>query len=538
MDVREQPDQGNTSVNQDELVQSIMDATEDDALIIDHQYRIIFANSVVTRKIKNTSTSLVGRTCYQALYNLDKPCSAPTWECPMKRVMQSHSAVKVMHSSITNGKNLHLRIIGYPLLDSAGRVLSMLEIQRDITVEREQENQLLNRHHQISALNRISSAVADLHDLDTILKIGLDNVLELLKSEIGGILLLDEKTRSLQYGVQRGLSPNHAKELKMRIGEGIIGQVAQSGEPVVIGDISKDPRAFRPDLVLADGMLGFASVPLKVRGKVIGVIIVSSHKANRFDDDDVALLTSIGDYLGTAIEQIHLYESLAEAGQKYQSLLKHALTAQEQERKRIARELHDETSQAITSLTLNLQALAGTAEAKQIGDADFRQMLKTVQQYAVYVGNEIVKLMKELRPTLLDELGMASAIQRYAKDTLQNKGINLSVECAGTDRRFPQEVEVTLFRVAQGIIGNVMEHSQAKNTWVKLECDETSCTLQIKDDGKGFDTSKPPRVAANGRGAGQMIMKERIDFVGGHYQIDSKPGQGTTVVVSVPIHQE
>jgi len=307
---------------------------------------------------------------------------------------------------------------------------------------------------------------------------------------------------------------------------------------VIVGDISRDPRAFRRDLVSADGMQGLASVPLKVRGQVIGVIVVSSRKANRFDDDDVALLTSIGDYLGTAIEQSRLLENLAEAGRKYQSLLKHALTAQEQERKRIARELHDETSQAITSLTLNLQALAGVAEQKAIGDADFRQMLKTVQDYAVYVGNEIVKLMKELRPTLLDELGMPSAIQRYAKDSLQAKGINLNAQFSGVDHRFPQEVEVTLFRVAQGIIGNVLEHSEAKNAWVKLKCDDQQCTLQIRDDGKGFDTNQPAHISANGRGAGQMIMMERVDFVGGNYRIDSAPGQGTSVTVSVPIHKE
>jgi signal transduction histidine kinase len=538
MDIKEQPDQRYGGVNADELLQSILNASEDDILIVDSQHRVIFANAKVMEKAMAESTALIGRVCYQALYNLERPCVAPSWECPLNQVLESRSAVTVSHSSCPSGTNLHLKIAGYPLLDSSGNVLSMLEIKRDITIEREREIQLLTRHNQIAALHRLSSAVADLGDLDKILKIGLDNVLELVDSDIGGILLLDEKTKSLQYGVQRGLSPQHARELKMQIGEGIIGHVAQSGEPVVIGNISKDPRTIRPDLVVADGMLGFASVPLKIRGKVIGVIIVSSHRANRFDDDDVALLISMGDYLGTAIEQIRLYENLAEAGQKYQSLLKHALTAQEQERKRIARELHDETSQAITSLTLNLQALAGTAEMNGIGDANFRKMLKTVQDYAVYVGNEIVKLMKELRPTLLDELGMPSAIQRYAKDTLQAKGINLNVEFIGTDHRFPQEVEVTLFRVAQGIIGNVLEHSEAKNAWVKLECDDLQCTLQVRDDGKGFDTTRPAQVASNGRGSGQLIMKERIDFVGGNFKIDSKPGQGTNVEVSVPIHKD
>jgi signal transduction histidine kinase len=343
----------------------------------------------------------------------------------------------------------------------------------------------------------------------------------------------------LYYRVQRGLSPRYAEQMRMRIGEGIAGRVAKTGKPIVLDDIledsSKDPHAVRPDLISAEGLRGFVSVPLKSKDKVIGVMNVSSHIVKRFGADDVSLLSSIGDYLGIAVEQVRLYNRLASASERYQTLLQHALTAQEQERRRIARELHDETSQAITSLTLNLQALIGITEMKGFGDAEFLQTLKTVHSYAVYAGNEIVKLMKELRPTLLDELGMPAAIARYAKDTLQTKGISVSTEFAGTERRFPPEVEVTLFRVAQGAIGNILEHSEAKNASIKLECNNIECKLQIGDDGRGFDVSKITRVDPSGRGAGVFTMKERVNLVGGRCHIESAPGQGTNVFVKVPV---
>ena len=99
------------------------------------------------------------------------------------------------------------------------------------------------------------------------------------------------------------------------------------------------------------------------------------------------------------------------------------------------------------------------------------EKLRKIQAYAVHTGKEIVKLMKELRPTLLDELGLPAAIHRYAKDTLQSHGVNLSTEFVGTDRRFSPEVEVSLFRIAQGAIGNIMEHAEAKNVSIKLICD-------------------------------------------------------------------
>ena len=246
-------------------------------------------------------------------------------------------------------------------------------------------------------------------------------------------------------------------------------------------------------------------------------------------------LSAIGDYLGTAIEQARLYDRLAEAGERYRALLQHALTAQEQERKRIARELHDETSQAITSLTLSLQAIMTIAEMKGIGDAEFMEKVRATHSYAVHAGYEIVRLMKELRPSLLDELGMPAAIHRYAKDTLQAQDIKVSAEFSGTEKRFPPEVEVTLFRVAQGLIGNILEHSEAKNTLIKLECNENECVLYIEDDGKGFDVSKLTRVDPSGRGAGLFTIKERVGLVGGKCRVDSHPGQGTKVTVKVPL---
>jgi len=516
-------------------IQDILNGVEDELLVIDNQYRVRFANSAALDRLQKKPRSPIGRPCYVVLHNRNSPCGAPLWDCPLGRVLESGTTTTVVHPTRVLGTDTYLKITAYPLQDSDGNVTAIVELRRDVTAERELESQLLRRHHQLSVLSHISSAVSGLRELDAILRITLDNVLELIDSDIGGILLLDEETKTLYYRVQRGLSPKYAEEMRIPVGEGIAGSVAQTGELIVLEDISKDPRAARPDLVSAEGLRGFVSIPLKTKDKVIGVMNIASHVAKRFGADDVSLLSSIGDYLGTAIEQARLYDRLARASERYQALLQHALTAQEQERKRIARELHDETSQAITSLTLSLQAIIEMAEMKGVGDAEFLEKLRVTFSYAVHAGNEIVKLMKELRPSLLDELGMPAAIHRYAKDTLQAKDINLSAEFTGTDQRFPPEVEVTLFRVAQGTIGNILEHSEAKNASIKLECNATECILQIEDDGKGFNVSKVTRVDHSGRGAGLFTMKERVGLVGGNCRIESRPGQGTRVVVKVPV---
>jgi signal transduction histidine kinase len=524
-------------VGLDITLKDIVDGLEDELLVIDNEYRVRFVNAAVRERLQKGAESLIGKLCYEVFYGRDKPCGSPLWDCPLRKVIESSNVATVIHPVRTLGTDTYLKVTAYPLRDSQGNTKAIVELRRDVTAERELETQILRRHHQLLALSHVSSAVSGLQGLDAILRIALDNVLEIINGVIGGILLLDEGTKTLRYRVQRGLSIQIA-DTPLSLGEGVTGRVAQTGEPVLVEDISKDERTAHPDLISAEGLKGFVSIPLKVKKRVVGVMNVASHLAGRFGADDVSLLNSIGDYLGTTIEQARLYRTLAKAGERYRVLLQHALSAQEQERKRIARELHDETSQALTSLSLNLQAIIGMAEMKGFGDAEFVERLKTVHSYAVHAGTEIVKIMKELRPTLLDELGLLAAIHRYAKDNLQARGINVSAEFIGTDRRFPPEVEVTLFRVAQGLIGNILEHSQAKNASIKLECDATKCVLQVKDDGKGFDVSKITRVEESGRGAGLFTMKERVSFLGGNCHIESQPGQGSNIRAEVPLVEE
>ena len=519
----------------DITLQDIVDSVEDELLVIDSEYRIRFANSAALDRLEKEPRSPIGRPCYVVLHNRNRPCGAPLWDCTLSRVLKSGTTTTVVHPTRVLGTDVYLKITAYPLQDSDGNVWGIVELRRDVTAERELESQILRRHHQLSVLSHISSAVSGLRDLDTILRIALNNVLDLISGAVGGILLLNERTKTLYYHVQRGLSVKYTENRQISLGEGISGRVAQIGESILVEDVSKDSRAARPDLVSAEGIKGFISIPLKTRDKVVGVMNIFSHEAGRFGADDVSLLNSIGDYLGTTIEQARLYERLTRVGERNRALLRHALTTQEQERKRIARELHDETSQSLTSLTLSLMALIGMAEMKGIGDAEFVEKLKKTHSNAVHAGNEIVKLMKELRPTLLDELGLPAAIHRYAKDNLEAQGINVSAEFRGTDRRFQPEAEVTLFRIAQGAIGNILEHAEAKNVSIELECSDTECILNITDDGKGFDVSKLTRVERDGRGAGLFTMRERTSLMGGTANVESKPGQGTKIIAKIPV---
>ncbi len=519
----------------DITLQDIADSMEDDLLVIDGEFRIRFANRAASSRLRRGVESPVGKLCYQVFYDRDRPCGAPLWDCPLRSVLRSGRMTTVIHPARIPWAETYLKISAYPVRDRQGKVRAVLELRRDVTAERQLETQILRQHHRLLALNHVSSAVSGIHDLDSILTIALDNVLELVNGSSGGILLVDRETDTLHYRVHRGLSPKYVREMRIPLGEGIAGRVAATGEAMLLEDLSTDPRTVRPDLVSAEGLKGFASIPLRSRGEVVGVMNVASLVVGRFSPDDVSLLKSIGDYLGAAVEQARLYARLAEARQRYQALLQRALSAQEEERKRIARELHDGTSQALTSLTLNLKAIIEMVGLTGVNDPELVEMLDKTYSQAVHMGNEIVKLMKALRPTLLDELGLPAAIQRYAKDMLQSRGIAVTTEFKGMDKRLPSEVEMTFFRVAQGLIGNILEHSGARHASIRLECDENECVLRVEDDGRGFEVGRLTRVEPGGRGAGLFTMKERAKLVGGTCQVESEPGRGTRITVTVPL---
>ncbi|MBI2832401.1 MAG: GAF domain-containing sensor histidine kinase [Chloroflexi bacterium] len=411
----------------------------------------------------------------------------------------------------------------------------MEKLEPDKLDSQELEIETDRRHYELVALSRVSAALSGLWELDAILKVALDNMLKIMNGTIGGILLLDEDTQTLSYRVYQGFTPAFIQEVRLKLGEGIAGQVAQSGKSILLEDISQDPRVAYKDLVSAEGLKAFISVPLRAKDKVLGVITVASYAPHRFTQDDMYLLHAIGDQLGVAIEEAKLHERLTRARERYRQLARQTLVAQEEERRRIARELHDETSQMLSGLTLQLQALVDMAEMASNQDSEFIDRLKKVQSMAVQIHKEISRLIADLRPSLLDTLGLVPAIRQYAESNLRPLGISVVVEVKGMDRRLPPEVEAGLFRFVQGAVGNIAQHSRASNASITLEYVNNELLFRIRDDGQGFDVSKITNIEESGRGRGVFSMKERVALLGGHCQIISRSGQGTTVHATVPI---
>ena len=215
-------------------------------------------------------------------------------------------------------------------------------------------------------------------------------------------------------------------------------------------------------------------------------------------------------------------------------LLNQVITVQEEERGRIARELHDETAQSLASLLMGLGALQ---EARTVKAA--RAQARDLQQVATHALAEVRRLAWGLRPSVLDDLGLATALARYAADFGRTRGITVRVETSGLDDgRLAPSVETALYRIMQEALSNVARHAAATTVSVWLRRRRDAVVLIVDDDGCGFDSEQPPGPATAARGLGIHTMRERAAVLKGTFTIDSAPGRGTRLEVEIPLGTE
>jgi signal transduction histidine kinase len=235
---------------------------------------------------------------------------------------------------------------------------------------------------------------------------------------------------------------------------------------------------------------------------------------------------------GRLSAQRRLTEEMAKRQQLQRELFRQAVWAQEEERKHIARELHDETSQALTALSWRL---ASVEEALPPGLVEPRQRLEEVRRLTEQVMNDLRQLTARLRPTVLDELGLVPALITYADETSNRLPFDVDVKVTGQRHRLPSEVEVTLYRIAQEALTNVAKHAQAGQAMVQLDFGQDEVRLTISDDGVGMDVTQAQQAAAEGRGWGLAGMQERLELLGGEIQLESMPGRGTELEARIPL---
>jgi len=231
------------------------------------------------------------------------------------------------------------------------------------------------------------------------------------------------------------------------------------------------------------------------------------------------------------VQEAALLRGLETRSKRLEALSSRIAHAQVEERERISRELHDSLGQALTAIKLDLGAASRTL-TPDAGAA--KEHLSKAQRLADESLDELRRLAFDLRPPALDHLGLMAAVESYARSFKERTGVQVEVEADAFELRLPFEVETNLYRICQEALTNISRHADARHVLVRLEQSSDGVTLTVKDDGKGFDTSTV--VAADGslRGIGLLSMERRAEELTGRFEIESRPGEGTTVRVVVP----
>ena len=367
------------------------------------------------------------------------------------------------------------------------------------------------------ALVEAGIAITSELSLDAVLLTLLRIAAELTGARYSALGVIDRSGDGLERFVTHGLDD----EARAAIGDvprglGILGVLIEDARPLRLDDLTRDPRAvgFPPN---HPPMHSFLGVPVMTRGVAFGnLYLAEKQPRGGFTEEDEETVTLLAAQAAVAIEN---------AGSVQRDALRRAVQAQEVERRRLARELHDETGQALTSILLGLAAVerSESAEAAHAAAAALRELVVETLQ-------NVRRLAVELRPSALDDFGLEPALRRLGQTVREGGLLDVQVEARLGAQRLPADVETALYRIVQEALTNVVKHAQAQHVSIVLTRKQGSVLVMIEDDGRGFDPAKP-----SAEGLGLQGMRERVELLDGSFQVETAPRTGTTLIVELPV---
>jgi PAS domain S-box-containing protein len=403
-------------------------------------------------------------------------------------------------------------------LDITDRKRADDELQRLLQAETRSRNEAEVALEQVHAIHRITDAALSNLGLDDLLRELLSRLRSALRVEIAAVRLINDAKNTLYLRAVDGVPFERLAEVDIPI------EAIDLAAPSVTYDVQPPPPDATDWFAQIWKALGLPiksglSIPLVVAGKPIGIVGVAGTRTP-MTDQDLYILQVVADRVAPAIEQGRLMEVARASQDRLKAVSGQLLTAQEEERRRIAVELHDDLGQLLTAAHINLQSSAQAAGA----DSSLGEALSCVDQAL----SRVRDLALDLRPSVLDDLGLASALRWFVDRFISKTHIetHLSMDDVG---RLESKLEITCFRLAQEALTNVARHARARHAWVDLRRHRDRLRFSVRDDGIGYDVASARTRAIGGGSLGLLGMQERVTLMGGEFLVTSRLGHGTTV---------
>jgi signal transduction histidine kinase len=367
---------------------------------------------------------------------------------------------------------------------------------------------------QLESLDEITNAMLSEIEPGRLLQLVVDHMSGLLDARFVAVLVAATDGQ-LEIAAAHGENAEELVGERLAVERSKAGRVFLEGVPTRVDSVLDDPDA-DPDLMRRVGARAGLWAPLIVRDETIGVLMALDRlQADpRFTDADLRLAQRFASRAAVAVDL---------SRRVVRTTVQRIVGGQEQERRRLSRELHDETGQALTSILLGLKAIEDTQ-----GTERFPAALAELREIVVATLQDVRRLAVELRPKALDDFGLVPALERLTGFFAEQTGIAAHLESRLPESRLPSETETVLYRVVQEALTNVVKHAQAEHVSVLLHSKPGRVAVVIEDDGRGFAEEDETE------GIGLLGMRERVALVGGTVALESRPGAGTTIVVEVP----
>ncbi len=431
-----------------------------------------------------------------------------------------------------DGKPIYVEGTTIALKGEDGEITGYASVNRDITERVQAEEALRQYVERLKILREIDQAILEAQSLEEIALAGLRRIRELVPCLRASVVIFD-----LEASQGALLAAHVDGETSLGTGSQVPLEVFGSMEEFRRGNVHvvKDIQAIAQSIpameaLQANGVRSYINVPLVAQDELIGSLNLESGQPDAFSSEDVKIAGEVADPLAIAIQQARLFEWLSTAHERLQILSRRLVEVQETERRRIAHELHDEIGQTLTAVQVNLQALQHPTNTTQLVPR-LEESIDIVERAL----QQVRDLSLDLRPSLLDDLGLVATLRWYVDRQAQLGGFAAKFTAGPLEGRVPPELEATCFRVVQEALTNVLRHARASQICVGLQQYEAELQLVIHDNGIGFDVQAVLDRAARGASLGLLGMQERVLLLGGQIDIQSAPGCGTKIRARFPL---